>query len=758
MADRPKGQEAFGAVLTRLLKFGCRPRLTPQRPGTPWGYSDFAKAVGVAEKSIYNWRHGKTLPSERQLSEIEQALFGEVDEKKADVWAAERRKLRDAFADSVTWRDHRPARTEAAGLPLGRPIDNVSIQVPLHFTGREFELERIADTLSLSSPAALSTQRANIVTLAGMRGVGKTVLAAAFARANSERYHAIWWVRAEQADIARAEFAELGRRLGWVQEQEALDAAVQSTMAGLQRQGSGVLLILDNVPDRESARELLPHQGGCHVLVTSVSSAWGGVARVLEVRVWPPHQGAEFLLARVPHESSRAEAEALSQELGGLPLAHEMAGALCEDLSLSFAAYRRRFAEAPVQTLDAARAATPEYHDRLTVAKALTLAIERAETLHPAAEKLLVALALVPPEPVPRYVLEEGRHKLADGLAELLAGDGLDEALAALRRVALVEPEAVADERDPAVVTDCWRLHRLVRAVAAARRDAAAAQAVRGGLLWALATAFPNDCYANPASWLRARRLEPVVLPLLPADAALPPGAEQAAAYLLDVVAQYRQGALGACALVRPFYERALAVRQQVFGPDHPQTVVGLSNLAGCLLTLGDAAAARQMFEQALEASQRVLGPEHPETLTNLANLAGSLWALGDAAGARELDERALAARERVRGPDHPETLASRVNLAGSLWALGDAAGARALYESALPVSERVRGPEHPDTLTTLNNLAACLFELGDAMGAVELLRRAVAGRERVLGPEHPRTQAVRANLEQAERLAGKID
>ena len=41
--------------------------------------------------------------------------------------------------------------------------------------------------------------------------------------------------------------------------------------------------------------------------------------------------------------------------------------------------------------------------------------------------------------------------------------DGLDEAVAALRAFALVDREPVPDERDSALLTDCIRLHRLVR-------------------------------------------------------------------------------------------------------------------------------------------------------------------------------------------------------------------------------------------------------------------------------------------------------
>jgi hypothetical protein len=52
-------------------------------------------------------------------------------------------------------------------------------------------------------------------------------------------------------------------------------------------------------------------------------------------------------------------------------------------------------------------------------------------------------------------------HKVED--------DGLDEAVAALRTFALIDRETVSDEREPTIITDCIRLHRLVRQVAAAR-------------------------------------------------------------------------------------------------------------------------------------------------------------------------------------------------------------------------------------------------------------------------------------------------
>src|SRR6266704_814515 len=89
------------------------------------------------------------------------------------------------------------------------------------------------------------------------------------------------------------------------------------------------------------------------------------------------------------------------------------------------------------------------YHDGLTVAKTFALAIEEAAKLHPAAEPLIVHAALLAPEPIPLFLFAEAREKFGEPLSSLLAGDGLDEAVAALRAFALIDRETIADERNP---------------------------------------------------------------------------------------------------------------------------------------------------------------------------------------------------------------------------------------------------------------------------------------------------------------------
>jgi Tetratricopeptide repeat len=45
----------------------------------------------------------------------------------------------------------------------------------------------------------------------------------------------------------------------------------------------------------------------------------------------------------------------------------------------------------------------------------------------------------------------------------------------------------------------------------------------------------------------------------------------------------------------RPVYERALAIRVKVLGTDHPDTALGLNNLAMLLQDQGELAAARPL-------------------------------------------------------------------------------------------------------------------------------------------------------------------
>ena len=344
-------------------------------------------------------------------------------------------------------------------------VSNIPIRVPTHFMGREDALAAIETALGRYEG------RVAITALHGLRGVGKTTLAAAYAELHRGDYRATWWIRAQTEPTMRADLVALGVRLGWVPPTKRRSRRSPRSWSGCGTRARASCLIFDNAIDADALKPYLPRGGAARVLVTSNAHAWRGVAEPVEIRLWPKEIGADYLIARTGREEEREAAEALSEALGGLPLAHEQAAAYCERLEIPLAEYRRRFEAAPVQMLDTERDAPAEYHDRLTVAKTFALAIDEAAKLHPAAEPLIVHAALLAPEPIPLFLFAEAREKFGEPLASALAGDGLDEAVAALRTFALVDRETIVDERDPTITTDTIRLHRLVREIAAARRE-----------------------------------------------------------------------------------------------------------------------------------------------------------------------------------------------------------------------------------------------------------------------------------------------
>ena len=573
-----------------------------------------------------------------------------------------------------------------------------------------------------------------------MRGVGKTTLAASYAQAHRGDYRATWWIRAQTEAGMRADLVALGVRLGWVAADDKEEPALAAVMERLRHEGEGILLIFDNATDADALKPYLPPGGGCQVLVTSNAQAWRGVATPVEIRVWPKTVGADYLVVRTGRADEHEAAEALSEALGGLPLAHEQAAAYCERLEKSLGDYRKRFEGAPARLLDDDRDAPAEYHDRLTVAKTFGLAIEEAAKLHPAVEPLIVHAALLAPEPIPLFLFEQGRDKLGEPLAAALADDGLDEVISALRAFALIDRETIVDERDPAIRTDTIRLHRLVRQVAAARRVGDARALAERALMEAMAAVYPPDARDDPKAWPPARRLDGHALAMVGGDAVPPAGAETRVSGLLAGLASYRHCALAAYAQARPLYERALAINEKTLGPEHPDTALSLNNLALLLQDEGDLAGARARHERALAIREKTLGPEHPDTAESLNNLALLLQAQGELAAARPLFERALAIYQKVRGPEHPSTATSLNNLALLLQAQGDLAGARPLYERALAIYQKALGPEHPLTAAGLNNLAFLMEAQGDRAGARPLYERALAIDEKALGPEHPGT------------------
>ena len=232
------------------------------------------------------------------------------------------------------------------------------------------------------------------------------------------------------------------------------------------------------------------------------------------------------------------------------------------------------------------------------------------------------------------------------------------------------------------------------------------------------------------------------------------------------------QGLLGASFLdslavvhnVRGAYEealalhgRALAIREQVLGPQHPDVAVTLNNLANVQRARGAYDAALQSHERALTIREEALGADHPEVAATLNNLGLLHQTRGDYEAAAQLLARALAIREAALGPEHLDVATTRSNLGHLRQLRGDLDGAQAELTRALQVREAALGPEHPDVATTLNHLGVLQHARGDHEEAFAQLGRALALWEKALGKEHPKVATALVNLGNVHMSSGEL-
>ena len=162
--------------------------------------------------------------------------------------------------------------------------------------------------------------------------------------------------------------------------------------------------------------------------------------------------------------------------------------------------------------------------------------------------------------------------------------------------------------------------------------------------------------------------------------------------------------------------------------------------IAFVLYDQGHYSEAETILRDIVSIREEVLGPEHPDTLASRNILANALRGEGKYAEAEAEHRAVLKLREKVLGPEHPDTLGSRNNLANALDSEGKYAEAEAENRALLKLAEKVLGPEHPDTLGSRNNLANALDNEGKYDEAEAEYRAVVKLREKVLGPEHPDT------------------
>jgi tetratricopeptide (TPR) repeat protein len=686
---------------------------------------------------------------------------GLIDHKYGARQAAFRRRVQDsglvtqAFTDPATLgqlveRSLRElAERQRRKVEGGRPPHAAAVVAAVTVTG-EIPQEPLgfqprADLLAALDAPGPGTRVVHALT--GMRGVGKTHLAAAYARAKvAERWRLVAWINAEDQSGLLAGLAEAAAGLGLgVEDAQAAGRAVRHR---LEADGDRCLLVFDNAVDVEQIRPFIPAVGAARVIVTSNVQAVEALGARVPIGVFSEIEALTFLAARTG-QADAAGAQALAGELGRLPLALAQAAAVIAGQHLSYRTYLDRLRRLPVGEMLVVEEAGQ--YPR-SVAAAVLVALENVRRVE-ACEAVMNLLAVLSPSGVRRSLIHASASQGLpgrEGPLPAMTAEMADRALARLAGVSLLTFSV-----DGSVVT----AHRLVMRVI---RESLAADGSLTAVCLAAARLLEGRAQALWPSWHEDRTaVRELVEQIMSLDES---AADRAAGGDLDIqVPGLQDWALGflnelgdSAAQAIAVSEPLLASRERALGPDHPDTLTTRNYLGLAYWEAGRTSEAITLHEQTLAARERTLGPDHRDTLNSRNNLANAYWEAGRTGEAITLHEQTLAARERTLGPDHPSTLQSRNNLASAYADAGRISEAITLHEQTLAASERVLGPDHPDTLNSRNNLAADYGDAGRTSEAITLLEQTLAARERVLGPDHPDTLASRSNLAVAYRDAGR--
>jgi tetratricopeptide (TPR) repeat protein len=102
--------------------------------------------------------------------------------------------------------------------------------------------------------------------------------------------------------------------------------------------------------------------------------------------------------------------------------------------------------------------------------------------------------------------------------------------------------------------------------------------------------------------------------------------------------------------------EPLLRLRKSKLGPDHPDTIQSMHNLAVFYAEAGRRKEALKLSEEVLQLSKSKLGPDHPDTIQSMHNLSVFYAEAGRRKEALKLSEEVVQLRKSKLGPDHPDT------------------------------------------------------------------------------------------------------
>ena len=584
--------------------------------------------------------------------------------------------------------------------------------------------------------------------LTGMRGSGKTQLAAAVAaRCEEEGWPLVAWIHAASRKEILTGLYEFALRIGIdAPKNIPLEVIVQRLLDQLRSaEAAHRLFVFDNVENPDDLRDLIPEGAGVRTIITTTHHLdWDGLGWLrLTVGTFEREQSIS-LLCEHTGDTHREAADRIADALGDVPVAITQAAATAQQGGYSLSGYLDRLSHHPLESR-ISRLEGANYPDAVGIAllMAYEQVLEQLRTKHPQQERIAVsllgALSLLAASGVPTHWLlrlDGDSDAVRDTLSFLKSAaifqessDGNKTIIPWLQRHVYRETylndQKKLDEACSYAATllsgiDVDRLDNVEQ-----RRDET--HHLIEQFLSVTSQDYSHSLFSEP-------RVSSKLAETLHDATSL--GMSQLALGLTDSVTR-------AC---------------DVLGPHHPDTLASRNNLAGTYRASGRLDKATPLYEQILEDSIRGLGTDHPSTLTSRLNLAGAYQAAGRLSEAIPVYEQVFSGRSRVLGPDHRSTLMSRDELAGAYREAGRFDEAITLKKQILADAMRIMGPDSPGASAARSNLAATYRDAGRLDEAITLNQENLDNVTRTLGLDHLETLASRHRLAGAHRDAGRLD
>lgn len=619
--------------------------------------------------------------------------------------------------------------------PLGSPnresppprlvlVDHMP-QPPRVFQPREACQRRLDMSADATEPV--------VCTVTGARGVGKTQLVAAHARARLSRGDAVFWVNADTRENVVAGLADVAALAGVRGGDQDFEEAARHARRWLSSFDRPTLLVFDNANEPGTIREWLPRSGAIQVVITSTRRVFEWLGENMELGAFDRDEARSFL-DNATGLTRDDTTERVIDEVGQYALALALASAVITTEQLSYADYLRRLRNLPARRSLGAYEGDPYPHG---VVEAIRLSLDSVRHTT-GARALAEHIAVLAPAGtrrtllVPEVLDEHGRADrthalavLADAYLANYAEDGQLLVMHPLTRRVLLELCAEEGRSGDLLRSVTSMLADHLERTAADAESHRTWQEALGHLESLLAIVARTD----PDTNVRAELLT----------------------LCTSVVGHFHNR----CDFVSaaPLNAAVHSEQRKLLGADDPATLRSCTELARQYRRLAKLDQAIELLEETLDRQRQRLGEEHPDTWWTWQTLAGTHLVSGRAYRAITMLREMVAVEQ---GPDAPVRLGSNRRLAWALRSVGQLEESTAIYRALVPEYERLYGPEHPQTFRTRSEFACVHRCAGRLDTANEMLTELIASRERALGGAHPDQWQDRERLADVRRGAGE--